>query len=293
MITVFTPTYNRAYKLTALYNSLIAQYSQDFEWLIVDDGSQDNTRDLINSFIQDGIISIRYYYQSNGGKHIAINKGVTFAKGDLFFIVDSDDILCPDAIQILEEEYSVIKDNNDFAGICGLKADFRGMKIGGESNFKYLECSSLDFRYKYKIKGDMAEAFKLSVLKKYPFPEIKNEKFCPEATIWNRIALNHKLRYFYKKIYLCEYLSDGLTAKIVQIRMNSPHASMTFYSELSKMPIPLIQKIKALINFWRFSFCSNSAIGYKIGLTNLLSLPLYPIGLIFYYKDRMTLNSKK
>ena len=93
MITVFTPTYNRAYSLPRLYESLQKQTFKDFEWLIVDDGSTDNTVDMVTGWSKEGKLTIRYIQMTNGGKHRAINKGVALAKGKLFFIVDSDDWL--------------------------------------------------------------------------------------------------------------------------------------------------------------------------------------------------------
>ena len=98
-ITIFTPTYNRDYIIINLYKSLLIQTLKDFEWLIIDDGSTDNTELLVSSFIKDNKINIRYIKQQNGGKHRAINKALEEAKGELFFIVDSDDQLVDNAIE--------------------------------------------------------------------------------------------------------------------------------------------------------------------------------------------------
>lgn len=284
-ITVFTPTFNRAYIICKLYQSLCQQSILNFEWLIVDDGSTDNTENLINSFIAEDKIQIRYIKQKNGGKHRAINRGVQLAKGELFFIVDSDDQLPPTSIEHIIKYYSQIKSDLSFAGVCGLKYYFSGKKVGSEFPYQLLDCNALDFRYKYKVKGDMAEAFRTSVLKEFPFPEIKNEKFCPEALVWNRIAIKYKFRYFNQKIYMCDYLPDGLTAKIVRLRMQSPLASLLYYSELYHMPVPFLQKLKAAINFWRFSFCSKDSFFHKKKQIGLVSLFMYPLGLLFHLKD--------
>ena len=98
-ITVFTPSFNRAHLLSRLYDSLLKQTTNDFEWLIVDDGSTDDTETKVEEFINKGELPIRYYKQQNGGKHRAINTGVQLASGELFFIVDSDDGLVHDCIQ--------------------------------------------------------------------------------------------------------------------------------------------------------------------------------------------------
>ncbi len=282
LVTVFTPTYNRAYRLPDLYHSLQKQTCKDFEWLVIDDGSTDDTSELFEKWKDEKSFSIRYIKQSNGGKHRAVNHGVKEANGELFYIVDSDDILPPEAMQRIINQYLPIKNDVSFGGICGLKAFYNGEKVGGECNFGTLDCTSLDFRYKYQIKGDMAEVIRTSVFKEFPFPEIEGERFCPEALIFNRIATKYKLRYFYEKVYLCEYLEDGLTASIVKVRMKSPQTSTMFYSELFYMPIPLSQKIKAAINYWRFAYClDNNKPKYPIGWGWICR----PLGYLYHKKD--------
>ena len=283
-LTIFTPAYNRAFSLPRLYKSLCDQTNKNFEWLIVDDGSRDNTEDVVAEFIKENSIHIKYLRQSNGGKHRAVNLGLKEAAGELFFIVDSDDWLAKDAVEKIITKYDDIRNLPDFAGVCGLKVYPSGEKIGGENDFGIIDCTSLDFRYKYNMRGDMAEAFKTDILRNYPFPEYEGENFCPEALVWNRIAKNYKLRYFYERIYVCEYLPDGLTAKITKIRHGSPAASCTHYSELSNLPIPLKQKIKAMINFWRFH--SRKCNNYRYNTNIFLSVPCYLPGKLLKLYDR-------
>lgn len=286
-ITIFTPTHNRAYIIGNLYKSLCHQTNKDFEWVIVDDGSTDETTSLIKGFKEEGIIDIIYYLQENKGKHVAINKGVELAIGELFFIVDSDDRLTNNAVEKVLFHYEGIKNNNNFAGLGGTRIYPDGTRIGGVAEFKTLNCNALDFRLSYGIKGDMAEVFRTTILRDFPFPEIKDEKFCPEALVWNRIAQKYKLLYFNFGIYTTEYLPDGLTAKIVKIRMTSPIASMLCYSELASYKIPFIQKIKATLNFWRFSFNSKKNFIYKLSSVNLvLSTFCIPLGYIMYCNDK-------
>ncbi len=281
-LTIFTPTYNRAYCIGRLYESLCRQTCRDFEWLIVDDGSTDDTESLVNTWLAEGRITIRYIKQLNGGKHRAINRGVKDAKGELFFIVDSDDWLIPDAISRIMFHFNSISENNEFVGVCGLKATPDGKRVGGECNFGILDCSSLDFRCHYNIKGDMAEVVRTAVLRLFPFPEYENERFCPEALVWNRIALKYKFRYFYEKIYICEYLPDGLTAKITKLRYESPVASTQYYSEYTRMPVPFAQKIKGAINYWRFWLCKSTA---KKPSLSLCLWWLFPVGLVMHLND--------
>ena len=293
-ITVFTPSYNRAYILSKLYESLQQQTCKDFEWLIVDDGSTDNTEELVASWLPVADFSIRYIQQENAGKHFAINRGVAEAQGELFLIVDSDDHLSNDAIQILCERFPEIAQDECFAGISGVRVDFKGKRIGDALPVDVLDCTVLSLRLEYGIKGDMAEAYKTSILKKFPFPEIHGEKFCPEALVWNRIAQQYKLRFTNVGYYRCEYRPDGLTAKITKLRRDSSQASMLYYSELYSYDIPMSQKVKAAINYWRFAFChKNQSFLTKIRKVGWISLLLLPLGFAYYILDTYKLSKKR
>lgn len=283
MITIFTPTYNRAFCLTELYTSLINQTSNNFEWLIIDDGSTDNTNHLINEFVNHGKISVRYYFQSNGGKHRAINKGVQLALGELFFIVDSDDSLESSAIERVLFLYNTIKNDYSYAGVCGNRCDKNHLRIGGNLPYQQLTCNSLDFRVKYRIKGDMAEVFRTDILRQYPFPEYENEIFCTEALVFNRIAQNYNLLYFNENIYLCEYLEDGLSFNLDKIQKKAPIGMMIYYSEFASYKIPIINRIKAYIHFWQCASNSNLSFTdkYKL-LLKKIGVIFYPLGIFFY-----------
>lgn len=287
LITVFTPAYNRGYIISKLYESLCRQTFTDFEWLVVDDGSTDDTGTLIGKFIAENKITIRYLRQENGGKHRAINRGVHEAYGELFFIVDSDDHLADNALERVAFHYGNVRNDSSFAGVSGLRAFPSGEKIGGEENWEVLDCSSLDFRHKHGAKGDMAEAYRLSVLREFPFPEIDGEKFCAEGLVWNRIARKYKIRYFYEKIYIGEYLPDGLTASSVRCRRNSPETALIAYAEFMRARVPAKQKLKGAINFWRFAFCSKRSFFSKFKQGGVFSLVgIVPGILIFLWEKK-------
>lgn len=289
LITVFTPVYNRAYIIQQLYESLKKQTSKNFEWLIVDDGSSDNIKELVELWMKkEKEFPVRFITQTNGGKHTAINKGVQFAQGEFFFIVDSDDYLTPDAISWIVQTSKGIQYDIGYAGISGIRIHPDGTKIGKGSDFGVINTNALDVRFKHHIDGDLAEIYKTDVLRKYPFPKFENERFCPEALVWNRIARNHKIRYVHKGIYVCEYLSDGLTAKITALRHKSPKASSIYYSELYRERIPLLQKVKAAINFHRFSL-KNAMTEYK--MVSLISLLAYIPGKLMRINDNKSILS--
>ena len=289
LITVFTPVYNRANFLPELYESLIAQTSHDFEWVVVDDGSTDHTMEVLHKLTtrQDHPFGIRYFHKSNGGKHTAINMGISEAKGELTLILDSDDELPKDAIATILDAYQQIKGKHDFAGVCGYMAHRDGRVIG----YPLLEvdASEIELRYKYHVCGDMCEVFRTDVLRKFPFPELKGERFCPECLVWNRIARKYRLHVFPKVVYLRDYLDGGLTDNIVKIRMNSPVASMMTYAEMLDIEIPWSQKMKAAINYYRFKACLTVEHAREVSC-NIPTVPLAwrwtkPLGWLMHWRD--------
>ncbi|MDR2122532.1 MAG: glycosyltransferase family 2 protein [Flavobacteriaceae bacterium] len=250
-ITVFTPTYNRAYRLGNLYTSLLNLNYTNFEWIVVDDGSTDDTETLMESFQKEGKIRMIYKKQDNQGKHVAINKGVELAGGKLFFIVDSDDELTENSLSVVNEKYIIHRDNPLIAGVVGIRGIKKGDRPVDKSyDFEELICSPLEFRYTYNITGDMAEVFVTDILKKYPFPVFEGENFCTESLIWNRMAKDYQLVYFNSVIYIGEYLEDGLTAKYWNLIKKNPKASALYYSELSASKIPLRHQLSALEHYW-------------------------------------------
>ena len=280
--TVFTPVYNRAYIITKLYESLCRQTCKDFEWVVVNDGSTDNIDELMAGFQADGKIAIRYIQQPNGGKHRAINRGVKEAKGEMFFIVDSDDHLTDDAVEWIRDTARDVIADPAFAGISGLRVDTSGRKIGGENDFTQIDADAIAIRVRHGVTGDLAEVYKTAVLRRFPFPDMPGEKFCSEGLIWNRIAMTGlKLRYCYKPLYICEYLGDGLTASRVKCRRESPEYSMLLYAEaLTNPDIPLREKIKYGILFWRYSEKSKKSILKKCGMISPVYWPMIIPGIL-------------
>ncbi len=285
MISVITPLYNRANLLEALFRSLAKQTIKNFEWILVDDGSTDCTTDIISRFENNDLFDFAYLKKPNGGKHTAINLGVRHAKGDLVLILDSDDTLPRNAIETISRHYELCKDREHCGGVCGVMAHHDGTRIGTGFGTDTLYESSLKLRYELKVKGDVLEVFKTSVLREFPFPEIYGEKFCPEALVWNRIATKYKLYCFNEVVYYRDYLEGGLTDRIVKIRMDSPRASMMTYQELTKYDIPFKDKLKAAVNYWRFRFCAkgdnNPSIDYKWYFA-------IPFGYLMHLKDIRT-----
>lgn len=285
LITVFTPAYNRAKLLPRLYESLSQQKFKDFEWLIIDDGSFDNTEEVVSNFISHHTdnFHIRYFKKENGGKHTAINLGVKLAQGELFFILDSDDSLPADSLEIISTIYLECPDKQNVGGVCGYMAHHDGRLIGEMVKPDMFISNTCEMQYKHHISWDMAEVFKTTILREFPFPEFPGEKFCPEDLVLFRIAQKYKLLVFPKVVYYRDYLDGGLTDNIVRIRMKSPLASTLFYSELNKAQIPFISKVKAAINYYRFKCCiSNQIQGISLSKFWIWTLPF---GYIMHLMD--------
>lgn len=222
--TVFTPTYNRATLLKRLYESLKQQTFQDFEWVVVDDGSTDDTVALVQSFVDEKQLSIKYVKVENGGKHRAINKGLELAEGEIFAIVDSDDYLTANALQKISEWFAEIEKENSktFCGVAGGKGYDQDSMIGTTFLGEYVDATPLE-RKRYHITGDKFEVFYTDVLRKYPFPSFEGEKFMSEIVVWTRLGKDgYYIRWHQDIVYICDYLEDGLTTNNFRVLSNSP-----------------------------------------------------------------------
>ncbi len=277
LFTIFTPTYNRVHTLKKLYSSLCTQNYKNFEWVIVDDGSTDETENYLNTLKNLSKISITYYRQNNAGKHIAINKGLDLATGEWFFIVDSDDFLPHNSLETLKEHIKTLP--SAISGVVARKA-FEGNKIIGNQfrNYSFVS-DSVERKYIYKIDGDLAEVYKADVMRKYKFPIIPNQKFCAEGLLWNRLAKNHKALFVNDVVYIAEYLEGGLSANSILNRRKSPDYAMLLYKELAEdKRLSLFIKARTYINYWRFSFFNKESIlsNWNNINNNLFALFFYP-----------------
>lgn len=234
--TILTPTYNRMDLLKRLYASLCEQDNNDFEWLVIDDGSTDQTEKMIEDLKKKTEkFNIVYRKTENGGKHRAINYGVDYANGEVIAIVDSDDYLTPNAIQKIKEYFEdIAKQNKKFAGVAAQKGYSTEEAVGTTSKINAIDAKNTE-RKKYGIEGDKFEIFYTEVLKNNKFPEIENEKFMTEALLWTRIAnQGYYLRWYNDILYICEYLPGGLTDSREKLVEQSPLGYALFIKEQVK-----------------------------------------------------------
>ena len=230
-VTVFTPTYNRAYILGDLYHSLQRQTCMDFEWLIVDDGSADDTKTLVASWQgEENPFPIRYVYQENGGKCRAINRGLKEADGRLFFTVDSDDYLTDDAIEKVIRWDGELPRDGHFCGYVGNRGITPTQTPNRLFPGGYLDGTALD-RYD-QVDGERAFVFYTEVHRKYLYPEFPGEKFLTEAVTWDLMAHDgYKMRFYNDIIWIWEYKDDGLTRAGYRVFLENPQGTGLFFRQ--------------------------------------------------------------
>lgn len=258
-VTVFTSTYNRAYIIKNLYQSLLRQTCKDFEWVVVNDGSTDDTDQLIKCWMDDKGVQIKYIkLEKNGGIANAINCGIKEAAGSLFFKIDSDDIIVSDAIEKVIYFESTISDKSSFAGVAGYRFFKSNLAIGKEWKNKkeYIDATNFE-RKKYHLNGDKAEVYYTEVLRKYlPFPFFEGENYAFEGILWNRIASDGlKIRWFRDKIYRCEYLDDGITLHFFEDCKKNFNAYTLYVNEYKKYKgVSFSEKYMATVKYFAVSF---------------------------------------
>ena len=259
--TVFTPTFNRKELLEKLYKSLQKQTFKDFEWLIVDDGSTDGTKEKVEEFLSEKKLEIKYYFKENGGKQRAYNFATEKANGELFICLDSDDEYVENGLETILKYWKKYEKNVDIAGMGYLSTYPNGEIIG--SNFPEKEMISTQFEIynKYGVKGDKGLMFRTEIIKKYKFPVFEDEKFITEAVVYNRICEKYKMVYVNEKIEIKEYQEDGLTAKYNNLLLRNPKGQALYHNEINSQKLTFKQKI--LNNAVYYKFCK--VAGYKFG----------------------------
>ena len=249
-VTVLTPTFNRGGRLQSLWNSLQKQTVKDFEWLVVDDGSTDGTKDLITQFQEKSDFPIRYIYKSNGGKHTALNVGIQTICSELIFIVDSDDCVTDDAVESILKIHKKYRSQNNICGYAFLRAFPDGKVNGKKFDVDEKIGSYIDVRVNGDDTGaDKAEVFKTHCLKEFPFPEYPNEKFLGEDLVWVRMARKYEMVHINKAIYIGNYLEDGLTNNRRKHNIASPIGCMHRAEEFMESDLKTRYRIKGGLQY--------------------------------------------
>ena len=250
MITILTPTFNRGGVLRSLWDSLQKQTVKDFEWLVVDDGSTDGTKNLIAQLQEKSNFPIRYIYKNNGGKHTALNVGIQAICSELIFIVDSDDRVTDDAVESILKIHKKYRSQNNICGYAFLRAFLDGKVNGKKFDVDEKIGSYIDVRVNGDDTGaDKAEVFKTHCLKEFPFPEYPNEKFLGEDLVWVRMARKYEMVHINKAIYIGNYLEDGLTNNRRKHNIASPIGCMHRAEEFMESDLKTRYRIKGGLQY--------------------------------------------
>jgi glycosyltransferase involved in cell wall biosynthesis len=221
-LTVFTPTFNRAYCLSQLYESLLRQTCKDFVWLVVDDGSTDATKELIDSWIAENKINIQYIFKKNEGMHSGHNVAINNITTELNMCIDSDDFLPDDAVKKIIDFWNSNK-KESWAGLIGLDAFKDGKIVGTPFPENLNECKYSLLKSKYKVTGDKKFVYKTDIIKKYPeYPIFEGEKFVPLGYKYLLIDQDYDLGVVHDVLCIVEYMPDGSSKNIIKQYLKNP-----------------------------------------------------------------------
>lgn len=231
LFTVFTPTYNRAHTLHRVYDSLRAQTLRDFEWLVVDDDSTDDTSGLIAQWIKAADFPIRHFRQAHSGKHFAHNLAVREARGKMFTPLDSDDACPPNTLKRMMHWWNTIPPDQreSFCGVTGISNDQYGNLVGRGFPSQPLDATMRELRYVHHVWGEKGICWLTDILRGYPFPEVARGEYLPEGIVWLDVAKRFKTRAV-NEVFRIYYMDDAETGASISKRASlKSHALGRWY----------------------------------------------------------------
>lgn len=282
-LTVFTPTYNRAYCLHKCYNSLKGQTNKDFVWLIIDDGSTDNTKELVNYWNRQGEIEIRYHYQENQGMHGAHNTAYELINTELNVCIDSDDFMPLDAV---EKILSFWKEHGsaEVSGIMGLDAFTNGEIIGTQFPSGLKKCTLFELYNKHGVVGDKKLVYRSELTKKYPYPLFENEKYVGLAYKYFKLDEEYEMLLMNEKLCIVEYLEDGSSLNMFHQYRKNPKGFAFYRKELMKLSLADVKfKFRQAIHYVSSSFLMTNGKFLMETPNKLLTILAMPFGLLLYF----------
>jgi glycosyltransferase involved in cell wall biosynthesis len=298
--TVVTATYNRAHTIHRTYESLRAQTFRDFEGLVIDDGSTDGTRALIEGWTKEAWFPIRYIYQANAGKHVACNRAAREARGELITGLDSDDGCVPHALERLKFHWDRIPaaERERFAGVAALCVDERGKLHGTPFPRDITDSDSVEIRYRYKVKGEKWGFMRAEVVRAFPFPEPANVRFVTEAFIYREIARRYKLRYVNEPLRIYYEHDPDQSSRLVNSATKHAASMRLYYREVLRNDLKWfrfapINFLRSAANYCRFGYdCGIGTLEQLGQLGNiwaqLLWLVALPVGFAYHVADTAT-----
>ncbi len=295
-ITIVTPSYNRAHTLTRVYDSLKKQTFRDFKWIIMDDGSTDNTKEIVDNFKSEGLLEIEYFWNENQHKFITVFEGIKKVTSQYFMIVDSDDSYPTDSLQILFDEVEKISNQDEYISVIGLSQYTDGKIVGNQYPNNGFDGSIFDMRYKYKVRGDKFGIFITKtyqqLLKNFDYSPYKNKGYIPQSVFFNTYDADGVQTKFVNKVVRNYHLDDDDVNSVSNTRwtgkntfglMEGYRSFLNSYgAKLFSYPKALIRN---LVGYQVYSMINKrglSEINKGLQHFKLLSTMIYPQSYIYY-----------
>lgn len=287
-IVILTATYNRADKLPRLYESLKKQTLNKFEWLIVDDGSTDDTKELVFKMMEEGLVKINYVFQQNGGKARALNNG--FSQADharVFAVVDSDDFLLPLAVESIQIYLDKYEHHEDIGAFFFYYNNLEGEVL--KPNGVLIDNDKIMTRYEYNNvykQNDGCICYLKKAVKEYKYPQFNNEKYVGPTVIQLKMAEKYKIVFSPKVIGVADYLEGGLTRSGRKLRLKNPMGMLSYSLLMMDKRSKLTTQLKYSISIWPYAQIANKSFIEMIKETKrpfLLLLTYFPGCLLSLY----------
>lgn len=284
LVTVLTATYNRMNCIDNLYRSLLRQTRRDFQWLVIDDGSTDGTEEYFRGLVNSEGMIIEYHKKPNGGKHTALNYAHPYIKGELVFMVDSDDYLVDDAIETVICDW----ENDRADNICGpsyMKQTTDGKMLSRANKQNVYIADDIEYRINKNIEGDRCEIVRSDLFRRFPFPEFPGERFMSEGWLFRKMAINgYKTAYRNKVLYICEYLEGGLSKSGRALRMKCPLGMMENCKSFLVPNVVLKVQCKEMVLLWVYGLCAGKKMKDIVAFSGrpYIMRLVQPFGYILY-----------
>lgn len=281
-LTIFTPTYNRAYCLHNCYESLKRQTCKDFVWLIIDDGSSDHTKELVSSWIAENSIEIRYHWQQNQGMHGAHNTAYEIIDTELNVCIDSDDYMPDSAVEKILSFWGKYG-SDEVSGMIGLDSYTDGRIIGSKLPENLKHSTLFDLYNEHGVTGDKKLVYRTELTRKYPYPVFKNEKYVGLAYKYYMLDRQYEMLLMNEILCCVEYLPDGSSMNMLNQYMRNPKGFAFYRKELMKLPfVNRSFKYRQAIHYVSSSLISKNRRFMSETPCKTLTLFAIPLGIMLY-----------
>lgn len=288
-LSIVTPAYNRGELLKNCYESLQGQSNQDFEWIVVDDGSQDSTKEIMEQILANkDSISVQYIWKENGGKHTALNASHPYIRGKYVLILDSDDTLTPDAVEEVLLGWGLFE-TDPGVGVIRFARRTKDGRICAYAKEEYIPTDLLREQRVFAASGDSCEVIRTDLFLKYPFPVFEGERFLAETALWYRVGLESECVYINKPIYICEYLQGGLTQSGKKLQITNPNGGMFNAGLRMHRRCLMRERMKAGMLYCCYGFFAGKKPAKMIDQTNqkfLVTVCMLPGSVLHWYWKR-------